>query len=37
MSDLFVRFPFRDDALRHMLALWKRGERRHSKPYPAIL
>ena len=27
MSDLFVRFPFRDDALRHMLALWNRGER----------
>ena len=26
MSDLFTRFPFRDDALRHMLALWHRGE-----------
>lgn len=25
-SDLFTRFPFRDDALRHMLALWHRGE-----------
>ncbi len=25
MSDLFCRFPFRDDALRHMLALWHRG------------
>ena len=35
MSDLFCRFPFRDDALRHMLALWHRGEQ-HAAPHPPI-
>ena len=35
LSDLYVRFPFRDDALRHMLALWNRGERRQPMSTPA--